>query len=96
MPRRRFLTGLVGLIAAPAVIRVADLMPIKAVPRQWTMEEIMEEIRRRAVERIAADYRRALDDMLLYGRGQLIMRTELAEYVSRAAIETEKADLLVG
>ena len=27
--RRGFITGLVGLVAAPAVIRVADLMPIK-------------------------------------------------------------------
>jgi hypothetical protein len=30
--RRKFLTGLTALVAAPAVIRVADLMPVKRVP----------------------------------------------------------------
>jgi hypothetical protein len=34
LPRRSFLTGLVGLIAAPAVIRAEALMPIKV----WTPE----------------------------------------------------------
>ena len=32
MPRRRFLAGLVGLIAAPAVVRAASLMKIVAIP----------------------------------------------------------------
>jgi hypothetical protein len=46
LPRRRFLVGLTGLIAAPAVIRVSALMPIKVwtpprglwaiPPSQWT------------------------------------------------------------
>lgn len=31
LPRRKFLTGMFGLVAAPAVIRVADLMPIRVV-----------------------------------------------------------------
>lgn len=31
MKRRGFLRAVAGLVAAPAVIRVADLMPIKAV-----------------------------------------------------------------
>ena len=31
--RRGFITGLATLIAAPAIIRVADLMPIKSQPR---------------------------------------------------------------
>jgi len=39
MPRRRFLAGLVGLVAAPAVIRVATLMPVKALAEIATMEE---------------------------------------------------------
>lgn len=30
LPRRKFLAGLTSLIAAPAVIRVIDLMPVKA------------------------------------------------------------------
>jgi hypothetical protein len=32
LPRRRFLTGLIGLVAAPAVVRAEVLMPIKV----WT------------------------------------------------------------
>lgn len=30
LPRRKFLTGLVCMIAAPAVVRAASLMPVKA------------------------------------------------------------------
>jgi len=30
IPRRRFLAGLIGLIAAPAIVKVTSLMPIKA------------------------------------------------------------------
>jgi hypothetical protein len=29
LPRRRFLTGLVGLVAAPAVVKAVNLMPVK-------------------------------------------------------------------
>jgi hypothetical protein len=32
IPRRRFLAGLGLLVAAPAVIRAARLMPVRAVP----------------------------------------------------------------
>jgi hypothetical protein len=33
LPRRKFLTGLVGLIAAPAIVRATSLMPVKAYRR---------------------------------------------------------------
>lgn len=29
LPRRRFLQGLVGLVAAPAIVRIAAMMPVK-------------------------------------------------------------------
>lgn len=32
LPRRAFLTGLAGLFAAPAIVRAASLMPVKALP----------------------------------------------------------------
>jgi len=32
LPRRRFLQCLTGLIAAPAIVRVANIMPVKALP----------------------------------------------------------------
>ena len=31
MPRRKFLTGLFGLIAAPAIVKAANIMPVKVV-----------------------------------------------------------------
>lgn len=30
LPRRRFLAGLVGLVAAPAVVKATSLMPVKS------------------------------------------------------------------
>jgi hypothetical protein len=35
MPRRKFLTGLFGLIAAPAVVKAANIMPVKVITPQW-------------------------------------------------------------
>lgn len=37
LPRRKFLTGLVGLIAAPAVCKAEFLMPVKKI---WMPETI--------------------------------------------------------
>jgi hypothetical protein len=33
MPRRKFLSGLFGLIAAPAVVKAANIMPVKYIPQ---------------------------------------------------------------
>ena len=30
MPRRKFLTGLMGLVAAPAVVKAVNIMPVKS------------------------------------------------------------------
>jgi len=30
LPRRKFLTGLMGLVAAPAVVKATSLMPVKS------------------------------------------------------------------
>lgn len=39
LPRRRFLTGLATLFAAPAIVRAASLMPVKAIdPRVAAIE----------------------------------------------------------
>ena len=32
MPRRKFITGLFGLVAAPAVVKAANIMPVKVMP----------------------------------------------------------------
>jgi len=40
LPRRKFLAGLVGLIAAPAIVRAASLMPVKAINPGITIHTI--------------------------------------------------------
>ena len=35
MPRRKFLTGLFGLVAAPAIVKAANIMPVKVIEPQW-------------------------------------------------------------
>ena len=50
--RRTFLTGLASLIAAPAIVRVSSLMPVKAL-RPATDEEIWALLRERMDEAYA-------------------------------------------
>jgi hypothetical protein len=38
--RRGFITGLVSLVAAPAIVRVASIMPVKAEPK-LTIEQLL-------------------------------------------------------
>jgi len=41
MPRRKFLTGLLGLIAAPAIVKASNLMPIKVLEYgEWQYTEV--------------------------------------------------------
>ena len=41
LPRRKFLTGLLGLIAAPAIVKASNLMPIKVLEYgQWQYTEV--------------------------------------------------------
>ena len=35
MPRRKFLTGLFGLVAAPAIVKAANIMPVKVIEPKW-------------------------------------------------------------
>ena len=39
MPRRKFLTGLMGLVAAPAVVKAASIMPVKVTQPKWYLAE---------------------------------------------------------
>lgn len=39
--RRRFLTGAVALLAAPAIVRVASIMPVKSTPMPSMSGEIL-------------------------------------------------------
>ena len=39
IPRRKFLTGLFGLVAAPAIVKAANIMPVKVVEPKWYLAE---------------------------------------------------------
>jgi len=41
MPRRKFLSGLFGLVAAPAIVKASNLMPIKVLEYgEWQYTEV--------------------------------------------------------
>ena len=39
MPRRQFLKGLIGLVAAPAVVKAASLMPVKVLQPELVVKK---------------------------------------------------------
>jgi len=39
MPRRKFLTGLFGLVAAPAVVKASNIMPVKVIEPKWYLAD---------------------------------------------------------
>lgn len=73
LPRRKFITGLVSLMAAPAIVRASSLMPVKVVT-QLTPEEIYGKIFDNYINKIAA-YSYKIGDMIkfdvLYGELQI-------------------------
>ena len=39
MPRRKFLSGLFGLVAAPAIVEAANIMPVKVIQPKWYLAD---------------------------------------------------------
>ena len=39
MPKRKFLTGLFGLVAAPAIVKAANIMPVKVIEPKWFLHD---------------------------------------------------------
>ncbi len=66
--------GLLGAFAAPAIIRVIDLMPVKVQPK--TVAEIMAEYEQLVLQPVldrimqTEEFMQAYTNMLLYGNGQ--------------------------
>jgi hypothetical protein len=90
--RRRFITGLAALVAAPAVIRIAPLMPISSrhiplyVPAQWLLNpndwtyEWKDDLEVHAWrERLHADWVNLNDHNPAFVEA-LVRRTELERY----------------
>ena len=39
LPRRKFLTGLFSLVAAPAVVKATNIMPVKVIEPKWYLSD---------------------------------------------------------
>ena len=39
MPRRKFLTGLFSLVAAPAIVKAANIMPVRVIEPKWFLSD---------------------------------------------------------
>ena len=56
LPRRQFLTGLASLIAAPAIVKVSSLMPIKSLKPELykliTLDDYLEHIMKPMVDKL--------------------------------------------
>jgi len=63
--RRGVIQGLVGLVAAPAVIRVATLMPVKVMPPELVLQEMSSALSLSAIRELLMPWlRAALNDQL--------------------------------
>lgn len=65
--RRKFLTGLFGLVAAPAVIRVADLMPVKSIDQSVLDQLTLEDYYKRILEPKIKQMSDAITNDIIYG-----------------------------
>ena len=77
--RRHFVGGLVGLIAAPAIVRAASLMPVRSFAMEWpddmmfTMVTVREKIGNWPYTALSAIYhRRDLADLSEPFRSQVL------------------------
>lgn len=74
--RRSLITGLVSFAAAPAIVRAANLMPVKVV-KQLTPEEMINII----LEPYFADVQKRIEDLIMYGQtfynhdGRIVIET---------------------
>lgn len=76
--RRSFITGLIALVAAPAIVRVGSLMPVKTVV--WSVDDIAELLSRRIDEAT-----RVLQNNLLQSiYGDMAPAGDLAGFVANA------------
>jgi hypothetical protein len=82
--RRSLITGLISLVAAPAIVRVTSIMPIKALP---SAEDLLK-IRMNAAYELT---RKQLADSLY---GDLIAVTRQA-FVPRFFVQVSRADLAI-
>lgn len=67
--RRGFITGLAALIAAPAVVKAASLMPVRAInSHQAEMDKLMVQFYQH-IEYETEMLQRAIADAVFYGEG---------------------------
>jgi len=64
--RRLVVTGAAALLCAPAIVRVASLMPVKVQP---TSDDLIKAMLDEIFERTGRELQRAFEDALFYGTG---------------------------
>ena len=65
--RRGVIQGLVSFVAAPAVIRVGTLMPVKVMPPEFVLQEMSSALRLSEIrELLMPGLRKALNDQLYH------------------------------
>jgi hypothetical protein len=82
--RRSFITGLAALVAAPAIVRAASLMPVKAMP---TAEELYR-------LRMDEAYRITRENLSRSLYGDLVSATRRA-FVPRLHVQIYQADTML-
>lgn len=66
--RRGFITGLISLVAAPAIVRAGSLMPVKMMPDETALAKAMQAYIENVVN---PPLLAAMQDMTGYGTGAL-------------------------
>lgn len=63
LSRRKLITGLISLAAAPAIVRASSLMPVKVMKPVLTPEQMIEIIMKPAMDRLEQQ----IADAIIYG-----------------------------
>lgn len=71
--RRAFITGLVSFVAAPAIVRVGSLMPVKVMPTEAQFLD--------AAHRMANPVLLGMDDMIFDGRHIMLVPGWVMEHL---------------
>lgn len=68
LSRRGLITGLISLAAAPAIVRVESLMPIKVIEPIMTLEDYVNRVMSPLIEKL----HQQMIDEVMYGTSDLV------------------------
>lgn len=68
MNRREIIKGLISFVAAPAIVRVDNIMPVKVV-RIWSKKEMIEAVINAQITGVDEILIKAFKNTIIYGSG---------------------------